>query len=227
MPFLYAQNKPAMSVSLLKAQSVQQIDMNTSQLVIHTDRLLFVCCKLSEVEPDSAPDDTIVVCEPSIDPQVSSELQAVTTPQRSMAKYWGILNWKPDLAMCLNRVNGAFTKVLPDFRQVVIVQQAMSSAGLSLPMHGCAAVSVEPPERQYCDWMFLGGLILMQPWVRTMLTITLQQYHSTSPHTCSPVGILCLDRPYAILSDLSLAQARWLATKSTAVHSSAVQCSHQ
>jgi len=223
MPF-FERSAQAMSVSLLRAQSVQHIDSNASQLVIYTETLLFVCCKISQVEPDLAPDDTIVVCEPSIDPHVSSELRSVTTPQSSTSKYWGILNWKLDFAMCFDRVNGTFTEALPDFRQVIVVQQAMSSAGLSLPMHGCAAVSVGPPDRQYCDWMFLEGLILTQPWVRAMLTVTLQRYHSTSPHTCSPVGILCLDRPYAIPSDLSLAQARWLATKSTAVQSSVTQC---
>jgi hypothetical protein len=103
------------------------------------------------------------------------------------------------------------------------VQTAMSAAGVSLPMHGPGAVG-HGDGGLYTQWQFCEGVILPQPWARSLLGKTLGRHHDSSPHAQMAVGIICLSRPDFILSSMSLQQARWLHTHSKLVQRSLSQC---
>jgi hypothetical protein len=72
-------------------------------------------------------------------------------------QYWGIMHWK--LEPALAAYAGSLSDVLPDFSREVAVQQAMSACGVSLPMHGSAAVGHGPPGL-YTNWLFSEGIAI-------------------------------------------------------------------
>jgi hypothetical protein len=120
------------------------------------------------------------------------------------------MHWK--LEPALAAYAGSLSNVLPDFSREVAVQQAMSACGVSLPMHGSAAVGHGPP-RLYTNWLFSEGIVLKQPWLRRLITGILNKHHKSSPHLHMAVGVVCVTRPDCILSDMILEQARWLQKK--------------
>jgi hypothetical protein len=130
--------------------------------------------------------------------------------------YWGTLTWRFGEAVeCV-------TDALPDFTGEILVQQAMSAAGLSLPLHGFGVVG--HGTGLYTRWHVSEGVLLTQPWLRRLLTATLQQQHLSSPHLQASVGIICLSRPTCILSNLSLTQAQWLSRHISVVQAGVEQC---
>lgn len=172
---------------------------------------------------------SLIVCEPSLVPceaSMSTVVRQVTTTKAApqvlrpaRATYWGVLRWKIGHALHFHKACQVLTTQLPSFQAEVELQQAMSAAGVSLPMHGTAAVG-HCKYGLYTSWLCCDGAFLTQPWVRTCLTSALQKYHSTSSHKAMPVGIICLSRPDMLLSNMSLAQARWLASHTKAVQAS-------
>jgi hypothetical protein len=234
--------------SLIEPQKVQRVIVHNDKLLILTDNLMFSCSKIVDVLPtgeqarDAQPTEqlarcvtvtgnaayapTMVVCEPSLVPPeagMSTVVQQVATkapPVRNYrGRYWGVLPWKIDQAVYFHKACEVLTTQLPCFRAEVLLQQTMSAAGVSLPMHGTGAVG-HSNFGLYTKWLCCDGSFLTQPWVRQCVTTVLQKHHLSSPHKQMPVGIICLARPDLLLSDMSLSQARWLAAHTKAVQAS-------
>lgn len=183
--------------------------------------------KRATIEPKQEP--SLVVCEAVLMPPeagVSTVVRQVTTTktappvvQPTGARYWGALRWKVGHALYYHKACQVLTNQLPSFRAEVQLQQTMSAAGVSLPMHGTAAVG-HCKYGLYTSWLCCDGALLTQPWMRACLTSALQKHHTTSPHKEMPVGIICLSRPDVLLSNMSLAQAKWLAAHTNSVQGS-------
>lgn len=232
-----------MAPTLITCQNVLDVDVNMHDLKIFTDTLMFSCVKLAQVhkvnavkqncavasQAAPAQSQSIVVCESALLPPAAGietvkAMASSRQPERQKQSYWGILHWKLEAALIYNQSTGILTDILPDFRNEVLVQTAMSAAGVSLPMHGCAAVGHDSAGGMYTQWRFCEGVILTQPWMRHLISDTLAKHHDSSPHRRMAVGIICLSRPDCILSNMSLDQARWLSKHSKTVQGGLVQC---
>jgi hypothetical protein len=180
-------------------------------------------------ESEPAQSQSVVICDPSLQLPVASvgieTVKAIRAGERVLPKqhvtqrYYGILPWQSEPTL---QATGALKDMLPDFRNEVLVQTAMSAAGVSLPMHGSAAVG-HGVGGLYTQWKYCEGVFITQPWVRILLSTTLGKHHDTSPHAQMDVGIICLSRPDFILSSMSLEQARWLHKHSKLVQRSLSQ----
>ncbi|KAF6239457.1 hypothetical protein COO60DRAFT_1469260 [Scenedesmus sp. NREL 46B-D3] len=237
-----------MALSLLKKQAVRKVDVSSQSLSIFTDSLLIMCTKIALVEmvggmaqqppqqhvvPEELPrvDNAIVMCDPMWQqaPPVGIEtVQAIASgtrhpPQPVESRYWGILGWKPKPTLAYDHPNDTQSKVLPNFKQAIEVQQAMSAAGISLPLHGTAAVG-HSHGALYSHWQYVEGVFLTQPWVRTLVCDILLGHHDTSPHVNMAVGVICLSRPEYVMSNMNLEQALWLAKHSKLAQQSLQRC---
>jgi hypothetical protein len=242
-----------MAVSLVKPQAVDKVVVGTHSLQIWTESLLLTCLKIARVtkivgytaqkqlppkEPQQPlpppegdgprPTSSVVVCDSLTQPDVQSvgidtvkAIASVVVQLPIKQQYWGIMHWK--LEPALAAYAGSLSDVLPDFSREVAVQQAMSACGVSLPMHGSAAVGHGPPGL-YTNWLFSEGIVLTQPWLRRLITGILNKHHKSSPHLHMAVGVVFVTRPDCILSDMSLEQARWLQKNSKTAQQSLQMC---
>lgn len=190
---------------LATPQAAKQVTVDALKLVVFTDTLMFTCVRIKQVAAAT--------------PQPSQPRAPELLPcrQDNQQHYWGVLPWQ--------LVCDGPEQQLPDFGREVLIQQAVSAAGISLPMHGCGAVGHASQQHGglYTSWMFCEGCLLTRPWARELLTQALAKNHTTSCHQGCPVGIICLARPDVVLSEVSLVQARWLAQHSKVIQAALTQ----
>jgi len=137
--------------------------------------------------------------------------------------YWAVLKWKLGHPVFYDRGTEQLSPVLPDFIKVIERQRDMSACGVSLPLHGAAAVGHDKANGLYTNWLFAEGMLLTQASLRALVTTTLQQHHASSVHPSKAVGVMVLARPDVLLAQMSLEQARWVHKNSRMVQEACTQ----
>jgi len=222
---------------------VDRVDVKVDELVVFTASLMLKCYKLARVqkcvagrpplpkapsEPAAAVGEQsesagLTVCDALLPAEMGAgtlmaAVAEATMPQAlaepSWQSYWAMLRWKIP-SVFYDRCAEQLSAVMPDFTQAIERQLQMSACGVSLPMHGAAAVG-HTQTGLYSKWLFCEGILLTQPSLCALITTTLRQYHKTSVHP-GPVGIICLSRPEVLLSDMSLEHAKWVRGHSSIV----------
>lgn len=205
----------------MHAEPVFGTHVDADTCAVYTTHFIFTCVKLVYVRTNLAtwptvPDDSLVVCDATLTgPTEAGKKSAphASVPSVYQQGYWGAVGWQQGPS--------ANKQCSPlSFGDLVLTQTAMSAAGISLSMHGCAAVALGSNADAKHVWLFCEGIVLTQPWVRELLVTSLLRKEAWG----QVVGIICLTRPEIILSNMSLEQARWVAKRSSQLQSALDRC---